>query len=679
MSYIDRLLRKEARQSRSAPCRGEAARQIAEEPQEALSRNSARGPGGWRGDAPLEEVAATRLRREQLSAVARTTPSMMLANACNALVLMFAFWGTPRQSEALCWTFGVVSLVVFLSWRHYRRAPGSKSASCPPRVLYRAIFYALVLGLCWAAAPLLFFQGSSSGTQLLIACLCAGMLCGGAFALAAIPLAAVAFTTPIVVASAFSLLRGGGPDYVLIVTVLGVYAFALLRGAFANAAQLKSRTLLQLRTEKEARTDRLTSLPNRLAFDEAMEIAFARVARSGEGFALFYADLDDFKLVNDRFGHPAGDQLLSLVAERIRERLGPNEFLARLAWDEFAILAPDIKNEEDAALLAREVNACFEAPFRIYAGEVFCAITLGAAIAPRDGDNSRSLVRSGDIALYRAKQKGSMFCLYEPRHEATAREERSLELDLRRAIQAEQFSLVFQPFLNIRDGHIVGCEALLRWRHPTRGGVSPAVFIPIAERSGFIHALGLWVVESACRAAANFPPDVRVAINVSAVQLRDPNFAEAFLAHVANAGVAPSRLEIEITETALLSEDQTSEASIRKLFGAGISLSLDDFGTGYSSLNYLRKLPLEKVKIDRSFVQDVVNQPDCAAIVRGLIAMTADLKITTIGEGVEEADQLRWLRRNGCIEAQGNFIGGPMPEREFKEFVSTWRPETAAA
>jgi EAL domain-containing protein (putative c-di-GMP-specific phosphodiesterase class I) len=250
---------------------------------------------------------------------------------------------------------------------------------------------------------------------------------------------------------------------------------------------------------------------------------------------------------------------------------------------------------------------------------------------------------------------------------------------MRRALSSEEFNLVFQPFLDLRTGQIVACEALLRWSHPTRGAVSPAVFIPIAERTGFIHALGLWVVESACRAAANFLPQVRVAINVSAVQLRDPKFAEAVLARVADAGVAPSKLEIEITETALLSEDHISEASVRKLFGAGMTVSLDDFGTGYSSLNYLRKFPLEKVKIDRSFVQDVLKQSDCAALVRGLIAMTADLNITTIGEGVEEAAQLEWLRANGCTEAQGYFIGRPMSESAFKEFVSAWRPESFAA
>ncbi len=249
MSNTARQLRKKTHQSLLAPYRGEDARQIAEEPQDASSMNSPCGPSGRRGDffgalketyaktianvlkaltggAPLDEAAATRLRQEQISAVSRTTPSMMLANACNALVLIVAFWGTPRQVVAFCWAIGVLSVVAFHCWRYYRRAPGSKSAICPPRIIYRAIFNALALGLCWAATPLLFFEGSSSGTQLLIACICSGMLCGGAFALANMPLAALAFTAPIVVASAISLMRGAGEDYAPIVAVLGVYTFA---------------------------------------------------------------------------------------------------------------------------------------------------------------------------------------------------------------------------------------------------------------------------------------------------------------------------------------------------------------------------------------------------------------------------------------------------------------------
>ncbi len=630
-------------------------------------------------DEPLSAAAAERLRKEQLSAVARQTPGMMFANACNALALMAAFWETPEHVAVLYWLMCLLSFTGYLGLRQYRRVASNPAAPCRPNAIRKAILNAFALGLCWASMPLYFFQDASPGEQLLIACLCAGMLCGGAFALASIPAAAVAFTGPIVLAAAISLLRSGAEDNLLTVLVLGVYAYALLRGVFSYAAQLRSRTRQQVDTEEKVRRDSLTSLPNRSWFYEAVENEFQQSTHSGECFALLFVDLDDFKCVNDRFGHLAGDELLLRASERLRQILRATDFLARLGCDEFGVLARNINGEEDAVRIAQGIIDCFEQPFTIDAGEVFCSASLGVAIAPRDGDNAHSLLRHGDIALYRAKLRGGLFCVFEPRHEQNAREERALEVDLRRALQLQQFELAFQPLLDIASGEIIGCEALLRWVHPTRGSVSPALFIPIAERTGFIHSLGLWVIERACRAAASLPGHIRVAVNVSAVQLRDPHFAQHVLDRMAQAGVHPARFAIEITETALLSDDQTTDLSVRKLAAAGASISLDDFGTGYSSLNYLRKLPLEVVKIDKSFVQDVLNQPDCAAIVRGLISMIAELGIKTVGEGVEEAAQLDWLRRNGCDVAQGYLIGKPMPKAEFSRFLAAWRPEEVAA
>lgn len=633
----------------------------------------------WRAQAPISAVAAERLRREQLIAVARQTPGMMFANACNALALMAAFWDSPRHVAMLYWLMCVLSLIGYIGLRHYRRVAADASAPCRSSAIRKAIFNAFALGSCWATMPLCLFQGASPGEQLLIACLCAGMLCGGAFALASIPAAAVAFTAPIVLASAASLAWSGGEDNLLTIGVLCVYAAALLRGVCGYASQLRSRTVKQVDTEEKVRRDSLTSLPNASWFNDAVQREFKHIARSGEGFALLYVDLDDFKRVNDRYGHFAGDELLVRAGERLRKRLRPSDFLARLGCDEFAILAKHMKGEEDAVEIARGVLECFEQPFKIDAGEVTCTASIGVAVAPRDGDNPHSLLRHGDIALYRAKQRGGLFCVFDPLHEANAREERALELDLRRALQSGQFELVYQPFLDIATGEISGCEALLRWVHPTRGRVSPALFIPIAERTGFIHSLGLWVIETACRAAVGLPAHIRVAVNVSAVQLRAPNFGQQVLDLLARAGLPPKRLEIEITETALLSDDQTTDSSLRKLAAAGVGISLDDFGVGYSSLSYLRKLPLDTVKIDQSFVRDVLEHPDCAAIVRGLISMAADLGIKTVGEGVEEASQLEWLRRNGCVVAQGFLISAPLSEAEFVRFSSDWRPEKIAA
>lgn len=628
---------------------------------------------------PLTEEASARLRAEQLSTILRQTPNMMIANACNALVLFAAFWSTPQRNSVALWATTVISVAGYIYYRNRKRLPGPRLQRYRSFVLPRAVLYACALSLCWAAVPALFFENASPGAQLLITCLCAGMLCGGAFALASIPYAAVAFTTPIFVASAATLARSGGSDYILISAVLVVYTLVLLRGVFTHAEQMKLRLLEQMDTERRVRTDALTSLPNRLWFQETVDIEFARILRSRKYFALMYVDLDDFKLVNDRLGHAAGDELLTQVAQRMRACLRPTDLVARLGGDEFAVVATSINDPEDASVIARQVTQCFEPPFSIASEEVFCGASLGVAIAPRDGDNPRTLLRNADIALYRAKQNGGLFCLFEPRHEAVAREERALEHDLRRALQLDQFSLVFQPLLEIGAGDINGCEALLRWKHPTRGQVAPSVFIPIAERTGFIHDLGLWVVEKACVAAASFPHHVRVAVNVSAVQLREPKFAERVLDCLFSAGISSTQLGIEITESALLSEDHATDSSIRKLAGSGVAISLDDFGTGYSSLSYLRKLPLHKIKIDRSFTQDVLNQPDCAAIIRGVVAMAADLGISSVGEGVEDVNQLDWLRQNGCWEAQGYLISKPLYETEFKAFIAAWNPKTVAA
>jgi diguanylate cyclase (GGDEF)-like protein len=621
---------------------------------------------------PRGEAAAAIVRREQISSILRLGSSMLAVNACNATVLVAGLWATPQRSEVLYWALGVFSLLGFMAARQYRHRGRLTVESCRQSTINKAIFYAFALGLCWAPPPLLFFHDASPGSQLLIACLCAGMLGGGALALSSIPLAAVAFTTPILLGSALGLLRSGA-DYFLIVAVLGVYAFALLFSVFAHASQIKSRALRQLEAEERARTDNLTGLPNRLAFNETLEKTFERRRRSGECFALLHIDLVDFKLVNDRFGRLAGDELLQAVAKRLRESLKPSEIVARLDNDEFAVLAvlaEDATREEEAIVVAHRVTGCFEEPFEIEAGEVYCGACVGVAVAPRDGIDSRALARSSDIALYRAKQNGGLFCIFEPGHDAVARAESALVRDLRRALHLNQFRLVFQPIVNIASGEIVAAEALLRWTHPDRGPVSPAVFIPIAERTGFIHDLGLWVIDAACRTAAKLPRAIRIAVNVSAVQLRDPRFAERALQLIADAGLAPDQFEIEITETALLSDDRTTHASIRRLAAAGVGVSLDDFGAGYSSLNHLLRLPLDRVKIDRCFVTDVLHRRDCAAIVRGLIGMVADLGLKTVGEGVEDAAHLDWLRRNGCTEAQGFYLGAGMPETELAELLS---------
>lgn len=639
-----------------------------------------RGLADGPDDNPLQEITTARLHLEQLSAVRRHTPGMMLANLCNAFVVVVALWSSPQQMLAIVWGGALLAVAAFIYFgRHLRPRTDVRSPKRYGRTLLRAKLNALMLGACWAALPLFCFANASPGERLLIACVSAGMMCGGAFGLASIPLAALAFSGPIILASFVALAGAGDNELLLVAILLGVYAVVLLRGVFSFSEQLKTRLLKQIATEQSVQSDALTGLPNRLGFLETIEKAFERTARSGQRFALFCVDLDNFKTINDRFGHLAGDEVLVHAARRIRDALPESDYVARLGGDEFVILATSAQEDADILALAQKVMDCFDEPVLVDGEEISSAASIGVAIAPQHGSELRTLQRNADIALYRAKARVGAPSLFEPRHDAEARDARALELDLLRAVQMRRLSLVFQPVLNIARGDIVGCEALARWSHPTRGPISPAVFIPLAEKTGVIHELGLWVVEEACRAAARFPADFRVAVNVSPIQLRDPEFPDKVLRCLSEANVLPGRLDLEITETTLLSDDQVSIASVKKLAQAGVSIALDDFGTGFSSLSYIRRMPLDRIKIDRSFVSDILAHADCAAIVLGVIRMARDLGITIVAEGVETIEQLNWLRANGCAEAQGYLISRPQPEAEFFSLLSAWRPEKIAA
>ncbi|MGC1863251.1 MAG: diguanylate cyclase, partial [Methylocystis sp.] len=370
---------------------------------------------------PLDHADATRLRTEQLSAVLRYTPVMMMANACNALVLMVAFWGTSSQASVLFWGATLFSVVGFICFRRCLPRAAQKSTARRLHRMRAAFFNALALGTCWAAVPLFFFQDAAPGVRLLIACLSAGMLCGGTFALTSIPFAAIAFTGPIAAASFATLAQSGGEDYLLVAIVLGVYTLVLIWGSFSYSEQLKTRILMQIDTEKQAQTDALTSLPNRLRFQGAIEREFARTARLGEGFLLICVDLNDFKLVNDRLGHLAGDELLVQVAKRMQACCRPSDLVARLGGDEFAIIVTGVKTRNDAFVSAQRFLECFQRPFVIAGNVILSSASLGAALAPQSGDDPTTLLRNADIALYQAKeQNGGAFHLFESTRDANA-------------------------------------------------------------------------------------------------------------------------------------------------------------------------------------------------------------------------------------------------------------------
>ncbi|MCX7899034.1 MAG: diguanylate cyclase, partial [Methylocystis sp.] len=462
--------------------------------------------------------ALGRLEKEQFDALRRNTPAMLVASACNAFAALTAFIGSPQFEGVAIWCGAVVVWTIYAHFRRrWRRAHGAPS---PAKVERRATINALTLGILWSLLSILFFSNATPGEQLVVASLNAGMMFGGLYALATAPVAAAAFATPIALAVCGVMIAQGDAERVLLALMFGVYTLALLSSFFINAAQTRTRLLAQIEAEKQALTDTLTGLPNRRAFNDAVEREFARSARTGAGFLLLCVDLDHFKEINDQLGHPAGDELLAQAAARMRSSLRTGDIVARLGGDEFAILATHIDRECDAREVARRIVTCYDRPFVLDGRDVHTGASVGGALAPRDGADLRELVKSADIALYRAKRHGGCWSLFEAESGAEAREARKLELELRRSIFTSQLALVYQPIVNVSTCELVGCEALLRWRHPERGEIRPAIFIPIAERIGLIHEIGMLVIDRACAAAASLPSGFRVAVNVSAVQLR---------------------------------------------------------------------------------------------------------------------------------------------------------------
>ncbi len=613
------------------------------------------------GCEPIEETIAAQIRAEQLTHVLRQTPGMMLANACNALVLALALWNSLDGVSAALWAFAMIcgstwsGLKARASWRV------AKPHAVSRKTMHRLVRNAFILGSMWAVIPIIFFDNATNGGQLVMTCLFAGMLAGGAFAFATIPIAAIAMTAPIILGTAICIGRNGDFVYLLVAVLVVVYSCILLRGVFAHSFEFTTRLIALLETEKAVRQDPLTHLPNRLAFNEILEGALARLARCGEEFVVLMLDLDRFKEVNDQLGHPAGDEFLIQVGARLRRCTREIDIVARIGGDEFALIAANVTKPGEALEVAERLVAAFDEPFHIEGREIVSSTSIGMALAPRDGNTPNDLLKHADVALYRAKKEGpGTVRFFEPADDASARERKALQHDLERAIELNQLFLVYQPFLNLRENRVTGFEALLRWRHPERGLVAPNEFIPIAEETGLIHSIGEWVVRQACMALSQWPEGVRIAVNFSAVQFQNAKVLQSVVRALADAGVSPTRLEIEITESTSISKYGSTESLLKSLTQLGVTISLDDFGTGFSSLTYLRKLPFSRIKIDQSFVREMLIEPDCEAIVKSVIALAQDLRIDVVAEGVETREQLEYLRQTNCKEVQGYFIGRPM-------------------
>jgi len=436
-------------------------------------------------------------------------------------------------------------------------------------------------------------------------------------------------------------------------------------GWVATYEDITERRRAEARIAYMAHHDALTGLPNRLLFRERMEQELGRLDRKGGWLAVLCLDLDHFKNVNDTLGHPAGDMLLQAVAQRLRACVREPDTVARLSGDEFAILLPACDQPGAVKTLADRLLKAISAPYDIEGHRVVVTASIGAALVPGDGDNADELLKNADMALYRAKTDGrAAFRFFEAEMHARLQTRLALEMDLREAAEKGQLEVFYQPLFDLTLGRVSGFEALLRWHHPERGLVSPVQFIPLAEETGLILPIGEWVLRRACAEAMRWPEHVKVAVNLSARQFRSPNLIEAISAALAESGMPANRLELEITESVLLQDDEAVLALLHRLRGLGLRIALDDFGTGYSSLSYLRTFPFDKIKIDQSFVREMDARPDCAAIVNAVAGLAVSLGMAVTAEGVETAEQLQRLREAGCTEVQGYLVGRPRPAAE---------------
>jgi diguanylate cyclase (GGDEF)-like protein len=420
-----------------------------------------------------------------------------------------------------------------------------------------------------------------------------------------------------------------------------------------------------------AHSDVLTGLANRVRFQNALDETFAQ-ARDRGGFALLCLDLDHFKDVNDTLGHPMGDALLQAVARRLRAETRPADIVARLGGDEFAIIQANVETADQAASLAGRLITALCQPYAVQGNHLDIGVSIGIAMGWQDGASAEALMKNADLALYGAKAAGrGAYRLFESEMERRVNARRSLELELRAALAEDQLELYYQPIVRLQDQSVSGCEALVRWRHPVRGMISPAEFIPIAEQCGLIVPLGTWALQEAARTAATWPSHIRVSVNLSARQFMGSDLVAVVMAALAASRLPAHRLELEVTETLLLEDDPRILETLHRLRGLGISISLDDFGTGYSSLSYLRRFPFDKIKIDQTFVRDLSAREDCVAIVRAVAGLAQSLQMRTVAEGVETTDHLQRVRAAGCDEVQGYLFSRPVPARDLEPLFET--------
>jgi diguanylate cyclase (GGDEF)-like protein len=410
-----------------------------------------------------------------------------------------------------------------------------------------------------------------------------------------------------------------------------------------------------------ARHDALTGIPNRFHFHEQLDLALENL-RAGVGLAVHWIDLDHFKDVNDDLGHPAGDALLKSFGGRIQANIRAPDFVGRLGGDEFAIVQSGVASAEDATAFAERLLKLFDDTHTLMGQQVDIEASVGIALAPQHARTADDLLKCADMALYHAKSLGrGTYTLFDPHYRYEMQSRRQLEVDLRLALQKNQIVLHYQPILDTKSQRITCCEALMRWQHPEHGLIAPNDFIPLAEETGLIVALGEWALFTACAEAATCPREIGVTVNLSATQFANSDLYKTVDAALSLSGLKPQRLELEITESVLLRDDADTVKTLHKLRERGVRIALDDFGTAFASLSYLRSFPFDTIKIDRSFVRDLPDKTDCSAILESVAGLARKLHMRSVAEGIETSQQLTMVTDIGCDEVQGYYFNRPIP------------------
>jgi diguanylate cyclase (GGDEF)-like protein/PAS domain S-box-containing protein len=451
-------------------------------------------------------------------------------------------------------------------------------------------------------------------------------------------------------------------------------------GAVIIFRDVSATRALALQMTHSAEHDYLTGLPNRMLLNDRIKQAIALAPRHNKHVALLFLDLDGFKHINDSLGHPLGDKLLQSVAKRLVECVRASDTVSRQGGDEFVVLLSEIEQSEDAAITARRMLKAVAQPHSVDQHDFHVTTSLGVSVYPDDGLDAETLIKNADTAMYQAKENGRQgFQFFKPAMNIRAVERQSIEESLRRALERQEFALHYQPKINLMTRTMTGAEALIRWTHPTRGLISPAQFIPVAEDCGLILPIGTWVLREACEQARAWMdaglPATTMAVNVSALEFRHESFLENLFAILAKTGLDPSLLELEITESVLMKHAASAAAILQTIRESGIRVTVDDFGTGYSSLSYLRKFPVDSLKIDQSFVRQISVEGDDSTIVRAVIGMALGLKLRVIAEGVETQEEVAFLRACRCEEAQGYYFSRPVPAERFATLLRNGIPE----